>query len=101
MNFNMQGQPSIRAHAKIPTGVAFVVDKSLPFQAGPDFDHLYDLPQREFEDYGFGITPKTGLLNMPLSTQISDDATLCVQNTNPSPVTIASWIVDVDIGEAA
>ena len=100
MNFNIQGQQVIRNHAKTTTRLSVVVDQSAPFFAGPDFDSLVPVQMREFETYGAPTALKTGVVHVNLETQLDDDATICIQHTDPVPLTILSWIADVEIGEA-
>jgi hypothetical protein len=77
-----------------------VVDQSAPFYAGPDFSSLIQFQMREFETYGQPTALKTGVVHANLETQMDDDATICIQHVDPVPLTILSWIADVDIGEA-
>lgn len=100
LNLNLQGQESIRNRMKTIPRVSVVVDESLPFMMGPDFDHLVPVVQREFEDYTQPVQPYTGVLAVQLETQPADDSYICVQMSDPAPVRILGWLADVDVGEA-
>lgn len=101
MNLNVQGQQVIRNHVKTILGLSVVVDESAPFYVGPDFDHLVQTQMRQYETYGQPTALKTGIVHTNLVTQMDDDATICIQHVDPVPLTILSWIADVDIGESA
>ena len=100
MNFNLQGLPSIRNRMKLVPRVSVVVDQSAPFYVGPDFTNMVQSAMREFEPYGQAISLHTGVLQIPLPTQPSDDSTLCLQMTDPAPLTVLGWQIDVDLGES-
>lgn len=99
LNFNQQGQDTIRNKQKTVSRVSMVVDDSYPFLAGPDFGTLSPVPQRQYEPYTAPVQTYTGVIVVRLTTELDDDATLCVQVSDPVPVRILSWIPDVDIGE--
>lgn len=101
LNLNQQGQPSIRNKSKNITGLSIVVDTSSTFFVGPDFEHLFEVQERQFEDYGEPTNLHTGLASVEMSTTISDDSTLCIQHNYPLPLTILGWIATVSIGESA
>ena len=102
MNFNEQGQPSIRNTMKTAPRLSVVVDQSALFYAGPDFtsQNLVQSVQREFEAYGQPTALHTGVLHINLATMPSDDATVCIQMQDPAPLTVLGWQVDLDIGQA-
>lgn len=99
MQFNIQGQPTIRNHTKEVDTVSVVVDQSAPFYVGPDFEHLVQVEMREFESYGQPITLHTGVVHANIPATVEDDYTVCVQLQDPVPLTILSWIASVTVGE--
>lgn len=99
MQFNDQGKDSIRNKMKVPSRVSVVVDQSLPFFAGVNFTNMQPAAIREFETYGEAIVPHTGVLHINLHSVESDDAVVCVQMSDPAPLTVLSWQTDVDICE--
>lgn len=100
LNFNIQGQPSIRNRMKTVPRISVVVDQSAPFYVGPDFDTLSQVAVREFEPYGVPPYLHTGVLHVQLGTEPSDDATVCLQMSDPAPLTVLGWQTDLDIGES-
>lgn len=97
---NIQGQPPIRNRTKSINRLSVVVDTSAPFQAGPEFTNLVQAEVRQFEDYGFPTQLKTGVIHIPLNTEMNDDAYICAQQSDPVPLTILSWLADISIGQA-
>lgn len=100
MNFNIQGQETIRNKNKTLPRLSAVVDTSGLFMAGPSFDNLTESQSRQYEPYGVPTYLHTGVVHVQLPTFPSDDASVCMQMSEPAPLTVLSWIVDVDIGEA-
>jgi hypothetical protein len=100
MNFNIQNQPSIRNHSKTIVRASVVVDQSALFYAGPNFTNMAQSVVREFEPYGQPTDLYTGVLGINLPTIPSDDAALCIQMSDPAPLTVLAWQADVDIGDA-
>ena len=100
MNLNIQGQPSIRNHMKTIPRLSVVVDQSALFYAGPDFSNLVQSVQREFEPFGTATYLHTGVIHIQMPTEPSDDATVCIQMSDPAPLSVLGWQADVDIGES-
>ena len=100
LNFNNQGQASIRNQMKTASRLSVVIDQSLPFSVGTSFTNLVDVETREFEMMGQAIIPHTGVIHTMLPSVPSDDATICLQMSDPAPLTVLGWMVDVDIGQA-
>lgn len=101
MQLNVQGQKTIRNQKKTVPTLSTVVDQSMPFMVGPDFNHLTAVQMRQFETYGAPIAPQTGVFHTNMQTQLNDNAVVCVQQSDPVPLTLLSWIcAGVEIGEA-
>ena len=100
LNFNIQGQNTIRNVMKNPQRLSVVVDQSALFYVGTDFDTMDQAQTREFEIWGSPTDLHTGVINTMMPGMPSDDATVCVQMSDPAPLTVLSWIADVDLGEA-
>jgi hypothetical protein len=101
MNLNVVGQETIRNHAKTMNRLSVVVDQSLPFSVGPSYTLLAPAAIRQYEAMGAPITPHSGVIHIQMpNNEPSDDAYVCVVNSNPTPLTVLSWIVDVELGEA-
>ncbi len=99
LNFNVQNQPSIRNLSKMFARASVVVDTSANFYMGPDFTNLVPSQTREFEDYGVPPDLHTGVLNIQLPTYPDDDATVCLQMSDPAPLTVLGWQIDLETGE--
>ncbi len=99
MQLNQQGEPSIRNLSKTPGRMSVVVDESSLFYVGADFNDMNQSVQREFENYGQPTALHTGVLHVQLPHYPSDDATVCLQMTDPAPLTVLGWQVEVDLGE--
>lgn len=99
LQFNDQGKDSIRNKMKTPSRVSVVVDQSLPFFAGVNFTSMNQVAIREFETFGQAIVPHTGVLHVNLASEASDDAVVCIQMSDPAPLTVLGWQTDVDIGD--
>jgi hypothetical protein len=100
LNLNMQGQPSIRNRTKSIDRLSVTIDESAPFMAGPDFDTLSPAEIREFENYGFPTQLHTGVVHVPILGEMLDDAYVCVEQSDPVPLTVLSWSAEVSVGEA-
>ena len=99
LNFNVQGQDSIRNKMKVPQRLSVVVDQSALFYVGTDFVTMSQSVAREFENFGQPTALHTGVLHTLMPAQPSDDATVCLQMSDPAPLTVLSWMADVDVGE--
>jgi hypothetical protein len=100
LQFNQQGQPSIRNRMKTAPRLSVTVDQSALFYGGPSFTNMVQAVAREFENYGQATNLYTGVLGLQLPTVPSDDLTVCIQMSDPAPVTILGWMTDVDLGDA-
>lgn len=100
MSPNIQGSPTIRNRAKTISTLSTVVDQSTPFFVGPDFVTMTEVQMRQFETYGDPIELHTGVVHTNMTTQLNDDAVICAEHRSPTPLTLLSWIPDVDVGEA-
>lgn len=98
--FNIQGQPPIRNRTKTPQRLSVVLDESQSFFAGSDFVNLNQVSVREFEDYGQPVAPHTGVVHVLLPSDQDDDACVCLQHSDPVPLTVLAWFTDIDVGEA-
>jgi hypothetical protein len=66
--------------------------------AGPSFDKLKELKQRTTEPMGTAPNYLNGIQKLDLTPGWDYDATLCVRQSNPLPVTITSMTLDVALG---
>ena len=99
LNFNIQGQPTIRNNNKTVSRVSVTIDNSAPFYVGPSFDNLVECPLREWKNFGQPTALHTGVVSIQVPSVPSDDLTTCVQMSDPAPLTVLGWIHDVDVGD--
>jgi hypothetical protein len=99
LQLTVQNQPSIRNVAKRMERLSVVVDESFPFSVGPSFTSLREVEMRDFENYGQPLTPHTGVLHCQMPTDYDDDLTICIQGTDPVPVTVLGWMGSLELGE--
>lgn len=74
------------------------VKDSSSIYAGPAFDKLTQYRQRTTEPYGSPPNLVSGLITLAISPSWSDDASVCLQQEDPLPVSILSMIVEVELG---
>jgi len=74
-----------------------VVGSSLIF-VGPSFDKLREYPQRTSESYGSPPALKTDEIHLVIDPKWRLSAELCVRQTAPLPITIASFTLGVAPG---
>ena len=78
---------------------AFVrVVRSWGFFAGPDEDNLIEAPWRTDEDYGTPAALQSGIVDLTLLPDWSDDATILFRQVEPLPMRIASIGLEIEVG---
>lgn len=65
---------------------------------GPAFDKLKEVKTRTTEPYGTPPALRTGVFNLMMSPQWTDDGGICIRQPNPLPITILSIAPDVATG---
>lgn len=66
--------------------------------AGPDFDHLTPIKQRTSEPYGTPAALMSTEKAHTFTPSWGPDASVCIQTTEPQPVTLSSMTLDIAIG---
>jgi len=66
--------------------------------AGPDFDTLRELPARTNEDYDTPPALQTGIVRITVDGDWAEDSQICVQQTDPLPITVAGMTLEVAVG---
>lgn len=80
-------------------GVAMRVTRSNLVKAGPSFDKLTEYPARDHTDpYGSPPSLKTAELRFAIGPSWNSDATVCVRQDQPLPLTVLNLAMDVAIG---
>lgn len=75
------------------------VKQSSGIQAGPAFDKLTDVMQRTGEEISDTPLPVTGVVDVILEPQWSQDGSVCVRQSNPLPLTVLSMGLEVALGD--
>jgi hypothetical protein len=71
------------------------VVKSRNLLGGIDIDHLYEVKQREHEDYGDPIALRTGNMDVELDGVTGSDSTsIVLQSSDPVPMHIAAVLIE-------
>jgi hypothetical protein len=79
-------------------GAFLRVNASSGIWAGPDYDKLKQFAQRTTEAYGSPPDQVTGEVQLVLTPSWSMGGQVCVEQTDPLPVTILSMVLDIAIG---
>ncbi|SAL47472.1 gp12 [Caballeronia arvi] len=66
--------------------------------AGPSFDKLTQFKQRKTEPYGTPPAMVTGEIEITLSPSWQQDGSVCVRQTDPLPLIVASMTIEASIG---
>lgn len=75
------------------------VNQSSLVQAGPSFTKLTTYPARAVaEPYGSPPDLRTGELTMSVTPSWNTDGTVCIQQSEPLPLTVLSLALDVTVG---
>ena len=71
------------------------VSRSSGVMAGPDFDSLVMYKQRTTEPMGSAPDLKTGIADIVLTPDWTDDGALCIRQSSPLNMTVLSFALDV------
>lgn len=66
--------------------------------AGPTFDELVQYKQRTTEPYGMPPAMVTGVIELDMSPGWTDDGSVCVRQSDPLPLIVASMTIEASIG---
>lgn len=78
---------------------AFVrVVQSAGFYVGPDEDNLIEVPWRTDEDYGTPAALRTGVVDLLLLPDWSEDAPVLFRQSEPLPMRLASLGLEIEVG---
>lgn len=81
---------------KLINRVGLIVQETRGLWGGIDFDHLYELKQRSFEDYDEPIEPRTGLYEIGIDSDWDYNGRVAVRQLDPLPATILAIIPKVE-----
>jgi len=103
---DLQGLPLIleslmasgQASLKNISEVFLRVHESGGIKAGPDFDHLRELPARTNENYDTPPRLKSGVVHITIDNSWDIDAAICIRQTAPLPLTISAMTLLVRAG---
>jgi hypothetical protein len=74
------------------------VDKSSGINAGPSFDALVAAKIRTTEAYGSAPRLQTRIIEVVNKSAWGDDAQVCVRQSDPLPLTITAYTLDLSLG---
>jgi hypothetical protein len=66
--------------------------------AGQDADHLFEAKTRSDENYDTPVRLQDGLVEIDISTNMSQTGSVFIRQTNPLPITVTALIPEVTIG---
>lgn len=98
LDFNVQNAESVRAKTKTIPQVTLLLYSTRGVYVGPDFDHLDEFAQREYEDLQDAIEPVSDILMAPVRTRIDKSGRICVRQSRPLPITILGLQPDIEFG---
>ncbi|PUB87076.1 MAG: hypothetical protein DBP02_02190 [gamma proteobacterium symbiont of Ctena orbiculata] len=81
------------------TKLQMQVEKTRGLWAGPNSENLYELKQREYEDWGEPTALKTGFMETTISHTWQGDGSVLIRQNDPLPASILSLIPDYELGE--
>jgi len=100
LDLNVPDGETIRDKQKIISAVRLIVQDSRGMWAGPDADHLYELKQREFENYDEPVRPLTGLAEFLIDSNWDKPGRVLVRQYDPLPATILAAIPEATVAGA-
>ena len=89
---------TIQGRKKKITHATLRVQKTRGGFIGPDTDHLNELKMRSSEPYDTPIALFSGDKVSAMSSKYGPNATVCVRQVDPLPITVLSIIAEVDFG---
>jgi hypothetical protein len=92
MSIDVANQETLLDKLKLIAGVGLMVEETRGLYGGVDFDHLYELKQRSFEDYDEPIRPLSGIYEVNIDSNWDYNGRVVVRQTDPLPATILAVI---------
>jgi hypothetical protein len=93
------GEPTIQGRRKAIQAFTARVTETRGISMGPDFDHLDDFKDRDFDTLGEPIQLYTGDERMIISGGWTTEGQVCVEQANPLPATILGVIPEFTVGD--
>ena len=95
----VESDPTIQGNKKKINSVRVRFFKSRNLFIGPDKDNLFEMKQREEEDYGEPIRLLTGDKEIYLSSDWNEDGEIFIRQNEPLPMTIVAVIPEMELSE--
>lgn len=90
---------TIRDRKRRVTGISVQLENTRSLKAGPNADHVYEMPFRTTENYGDPVRLFTGLREINIDPSWgAGSASVYIRHDEPSPITILAMIPRVEIG---
>lgn len=97
LDVNVPGQETIRDKTKIIPTVSMILDNTRGLMAGPNADNLYEVKDRENENYDEPTTPITGVARYEIDADFDQKGRIFARQTYPLPATILAVIPNVSV----
>lgn len=97
LDVNVAGQETIRDKMKSIPVVNLILDETRGLMAGSDEDHLYEIKDREYENYDESTTPTTGVAQFEIDSDFNKKGRIFVRQSYPLPATILAAIPVVTV----
>jgi len=97
LDISIQGQETIRDKNKTIPKVTLILDETRGLSAGPDVNNLYEVQDREFENYDELTTPSTGPIEFLIDSDFNKKGRVFVRQSYPLPATILAVIPNVTV----
>lgn len=91
--------PVVHSRKRRHFGAALRLFESRGLAVGPSWDKLDVIKERDLGRLSESGNIKTGLANLRLRGRWSSDATVCVEQHNPLPMSVLGLVVDVSFGD--
>lgn len=98
LDIDNENSAELRPRRKIQKAVDLLVESSRGIWAGPDFDHLRELKQRDTEAWGAPTGLETGLVEISLNASYNRPGRIAIRQTDPLPISVLAIIPYGDVG---
>lgn len=97
LRINVAGQETLNDKYKTVTSVSLVLDETRGAFAGKSLDHLYELKQREFEDYNQPVNLLTAVERISITNDWEGQGEVFIRQEDPLPITILGIIPELTV----
>lgn len=98
LDLTLQNQPTFLSNQKRVNELTVICEESRGFLAGTDEQHLYEIKQRNAENYNEPIQLKTGQIEVSIAANWEKPGRVFIRQSDPLPVTILGVLLNVQAG---